>query len=83
MLPPSNFYRFRIDNKHMTEPWLDQAQMDSKYRSGWESGMEGHFKSHLIHLLMFCCILHNPSSNAKPKNERCKEAPIPGSDPNL
>ena len=23
----------RIDNKHMTEPWLDQALMDSEYES--------------------------------------------------
>ena len=27
MLPPQNFYWFRIDTKHMTEPWLDQALM--------------------------------------------------------
>ena len=33
MLPPQYFYWFRIDNKHMTEPWLDQALMDSAYRS--------------------------------------------------
>ena len=26
----SDFYR--VDNKHMTDPWLDQAQMDSAYR---------------------------------------------------
>ena len=25
MLPPYYFYWFRIDNKHMTEPWFDQA----------------------------------------------------------
>ena len=29
MLPPNYFYWFRIDNKHMTEPWLDQALLDS------------------------------------------------------
>ena len=29
MLPPCNFYWFRIDNKHMAEPWLDQALIDS------------------------------------------------------
>ena len=29
MLPPYYFYWFRIDNKHMTEPWLDQALMKS------------------------------------------------------
>ena len=28
MLPPCNFYWFRIDNKHMNKPWLDQALMD-------------------------------------------------------
>ena len=33
MLPPYYFYWFRIDNKHMTEPWLDQALMDSAYMS--------------------------------------------------
>ena len=33
MLPPCNFYWFRIDNKHMVEPWLDQMLMDSAYRS--------------------------------------------------
>ena len=33
MIPPYNFYWFRIDNKHMTEPWLDQALMDLAYRS--------------------------------------------------
>ena len=27
-----NFYWFRIDNKHMTEPWLDQALMESAYK---------------------------------------------------
>ena len=26
-----NFYWFRIDNKHMTEPGLDQALMESTY----------------------------------------------------
>ena len=25
MLPSYDFYRIRKDNKHMTEPWLDQA----------------------------------------------------------
>jgi len=70
MLPPSNFYWFRIDNKHMTEPWLDQALMDSEYRSGWESGMEGHFKSHLIHLMMFFvfCIVLQVVLSQKMKN---------------
>ena len=34
MLPPYFLNWFRIDNKHMTEPWLDQALMDSAYRSG-------------------------------------------------
>ena len=34
MLPPNYFYWFRIDNNHMTEPWLDQALMGSAYRSG-------------------------------------------------
>ena len=33
MIPPYNFYWFRIDNKHITEPWLDQALMDLAYRS--------------------------------------------------
>ena len=33
MLPPYYFYWFRIDNKHMTEPWLDQGLMDLAYRS--------------------------------------------------
>ena len=33
MLPSFNFYWFRIDNKHMTEPWLDQVLMDSAYRN--------------------------------------------------
>ena len=33
MLLPNYFYWFRIDNKYMTEPWLDQALMDSAYRS--------------------------------------------------
>ena len=28
MLPPCNFYWFRIDNNHMAEPWLDQALTD-------------------------------------------------------
>ena len=32
MLPPYYFYWLRRDNKHMTEPWLDQALMDSTYR---------------------------------------------------
>ena len=29
MIPPSNFYWFRKDAKHMSEPWLDQALMES------------------------------------------------------
>ena len=33
MLPPYYFYWFRIDNKHKTEPWLDQALMDKAYKS--------------------------------------------------
>ena len=33
MLPPYYFYWFRIDNKHMTEPWFDQALMDLAYKS--------------------------------------------------
>ena len=33
MLPPYYFYWFRINNKDMTEPWLDQALMDLAYRS--------------------------------------------------
>ncbi len=33
MLPLFNFYWFRIDTKHMTEPWFDQSLMDSAYRS--------------------------------------------------
>ena len=33
MLPQYYFYWFRIDNKHMTEPWLDQALMDLAYSS--------------------------------------------------
>ena len=33
MLPLYYFYWFRIDNKYMTEPWLDQALMDLAYRS--------------------------------------------------
>ena len=32
MLPPYYLYWFRIDNKHMTEPCLDQALMDLAYR---------------------------------------------------
>ena len=36
MLPPYNLYWFRIDNKHMTEPWLDQALMDSAYKCDTE-----------------------------------------------
>ena len=32
-----NFCWFRIDTNHMTEPWLDQALMDSAYRSGKET----------------------------------------------
>ena len=33
MLPSYYFYWFRIDNKHMTEPWLDQGPIDLAYRS--------------------------------------------------
>ena len=33
-VPPYYFYWSRIDNKHMTEPWLDQTLMDSAFRSG-------------------------------------------------
>ena len=32
MLPPYYFFWFRKDNKHMTEPWLDQALMESAYK---------------------------------------------------
>ena len=31
MFPPYYFCWFRIDDKYMTEPWLDQALMDSAY----------------------------------------------------
>ena len=34
MLPSYNFYWFRIDNKHMTEPLLDQALMKSANKCG-------------------------------------------------
>ena len=39
MLPPYHFFwfRFRIWNKLMTEPWLDQALMDSAYRSNYST----------------------------------------------
>ena len=33
MFPPYNFYWFKINTKHMAEPWLDQALMDSEYKS--------------------------------------------------
>ena len=33
MFPPYNFYWFKINTKHMAEPWLDQALMDSAYKS--------------------------------------------------
>ena len=32
MLTSCNFYWFRIDNKHMTEPRLDQELMESAYK---------------------------------------------------
>ena len=43
MLPPYYFYWFRIDNKHMTEPWLDQVLMDSAYKSAIISN-DPHFE---------------------------------------
>ena len=36
MLPPYYFYWSRLDNKHMTKPWLDQALMNMAYRSAME-----------------------------------------------
>ena len=36
MLPPYYFYWFRIDNKHMTEPWLDSAYR-SDYCAVWKN----------------------------------------------
>ena len=50
MLPPYYFYWFRIDNKHMTEPWLDQALMDSAYRSGLLN----------LNIYLFRMVLANP-----------------------
>ena len=50
MLPPYYFYWFRIDNKHMTEPWLDQALMDS---SGLNKKVEDNFVF-LIRKLLYC-----------------------------
>ena len=52
MLPPYYFFWFRIDNKHMTEPWLDQALMDVAYRS--DNGlriMAFKYIAPMIHLL--------------------------------
>ena len=46
MLPPYNLYWFRIDNKHMTEPWMDQALMESEYK--YEGGV-GLAKPKKIH----------------------------------
>ena len=38
MLPPYYFYWFRIDNKHVTESWLDQALIDLAYMSDAKIG---------------------------------------------
>ena len=37
MILPCNFYWFRIDNKHLTQPWLDLTLLDSAYRRGGPS----------------------------------------------
>ena len=56
MLPPNYFYWFRIDIKHMPEPWLDQALMDSAYRSApssmeWWIGSTGNWRiPYIAHL---------------------------------
>ena len=47
MLPPYNFYWFRIDNKHMTEPWLDEALMESAYKCDYNMG-------HPVFSCLFC-----------------------------
>ena len=49
MLLPNYFYWFRIDIKHMPEPWLDQGLMDSAYRSApssmaWWRGSTGNWR---------------------------------------
>ena len=50
MLLPYYFYWFRIDNKHMTEPWLDQALMDSAYRSDIIEVTNNIFKENILFL---------------------------------
>ena len=45
MLPP--YYWFRMDNKHMTEPWLDEALMNAAYRSGLIVYFKILFKNYL------------------------------------
>ena len=51
MLPPNLFYWFRIDNKHMTETWLDQALMDLACRSDFLC-----FPHFINPLVIFCCL---------------------------
>ena len=60
MLPPYYFYWFRIDNKHMTEPWLDQALIDSAYRSVWKKDLEniGFYVYNIQHSDSIKCTVH-------------------------
>ena len=61
MLPPYNFYWFRIDNKHMTEPWLNQGLMDSAYRSDtWLVTYK-----HIFYLFLVQRILTSNATKAK------------------
>ena len=55
MLPPFYFYWFRIDNKHMTEPWLDQALMESTYKCVARAGYPCLFIWNYCNLN--CCLL--------------------------
>ena len=48
MLQPYYFYWFRIDNKHMTEPWLDQALVDLANRSDICNGLSEIKKDFMI-----------------------------------
>ena len=57
MLPPYYSYWFRIDNKHMTEPWLVKALMDPANRSAWRNPNKRH-NSKLVFPINdnYCCL---------------------------
>jgi len=70
MLPPCNFYWFRINIKHMAELWLDQVLMNSAYRSEMTSYFCYNIQNEVC-FFKFCVHLTNWQSTPWGKIESC------------